>query len=209
MADPSIINVFPAAGSSDVSGTGAFEFGLRDEDTRIDLTTVYSLVTYAKAMGNGFPIAAIAGKEEVMMTIEPGKVAHGGTYSGNVVGTAAANAVLEILETQPILETIHQRGRRLMACIDEILTRHSIPHVMTGVPPMFGYILGTEEPPTDFRAYMTGDEHLYEAIGLGLIARGVFPEADGREPWFLCYSLSDADIDETAQKFDEAVQAAL
>ena len=44
------------------------------------------LVTYAKAMGNGFPIAAIAGKEEVMMTIEPGSLAHGGTYSGNVVG---------------------------------------------------------------------------------------------------------------------------
>jgi glutamate-1-semialdehyde 2,1-aminomutase len=36
------------------------------------------LATYAKSMGNGFPIAAIAGKEEVMMTIEPGAMAHGG-----------------------------------------------------------------------------------------------------------------------------------
>ena len=47
---------------------------------------------YAKSMGNGFPIAAIAGKDEVMArTIEPGKVAQGGTYVGNVISVAAAN----------------------------------------------------------------------------------------------------------------------
>ena len=51
-------------------------------------------------MGNGFPIAAIAGQEEVMMTIEPGSLAHGGTYSGNVVGAAAADATLDLIENQ-------------------------------------------------------------------------------------------------------------
>lgn len=165
------------------------------------------LVTYAKSLGNGFPIAAIAGKEEVMMTVEPGAVAHGGTYTGNVVGTAAANATLELLESQPILETVRQRGRRLMSGIGDILTEQGIPHTVTGVPSMFGICFGTDVAPTDFRDYQEGDEQLYEKIAMQLIKRGVMPDADGREPWFLCYSLSDEDVDETLNVFNDSVKA--
>jgi glutamate-1-semialdehyde 2,1-aminomutase len=166
------------------------------------------LVTYAKSMGNGFPIAAIAGKEEVMMTIDPGKMAHGGTYTGNTAGTAAADTTLEILETQPIIESINTRGRALMTGIDEILTEQGLPHVVTGVPPMFSILLGMDTVPHEFRDYIQGDAELYEKIVLGLIARGVQPDSDGREPWFLCYSLSQADVDETLNAFNDAVKAA-
>jgi glutamate-1-semialdehyde 2,1-aminomutase len=165
------------------------------------------LVTYAKAMGNGFPIAAIAGKEEVMMTIQPGSMAHGGTYSGNVVGVAAADATLEILETQPVIETINQRGKVLMKGIDDILTEADIPHVVTGVPSMFGIFLGSDQEPYEFRDYLKGDGDLYEEIGMELIKRGVQPDADGREPWFLCYALSNDDVDETLNVFNDAVEA--
>ncbi len=166
------------------------------------------LVTYAKSMGNGFPIAAIAGKEEVMMTVEPGAVAHGGTYSGNVVGTAAAVATLDILENEPVIETINQRGQALMTGIDEILAEADIPHVITGVPTMFGVFLGSEQVPHDFRDYTAGDSALYEEIGIELALRGVLPDSDGREPWFLCYSLSEADVAETLNIFNDAVKAA-
>ena len=166
------------------------------------------LVTYAKAMGNGFPIAAIAGKEEVMMTIEPGSLAHGGTYSGNVVGAAAADATLEILENEPVLETINQRGKMLMTGIGEILTEAGIPHVVTGVPSMFGIFLGKDQEPKDFRDYLAGDGDLYEEIGMGLNRNGVQPDADGREPWFLCYSLSEEDVNETLNVFNDAVKEA-
>ena len=166
------------------------------------------LVTYAKAMGNGFPVAAIAGKEEVMMTIEPGSLAHGGTYSGNVVGVAAADKTLEILEEQPVLKTIAQHGKALMTGIDDILTEADIPHVITGVPSMFGIFLWKDEEPHDFRDYLAGDGELYEAIGMGLNQRGVQPDADGREPWFLCYSLTQADVDETLNVFNDAVKDA-
>ena len=166
------------------------------------------LVTYAKAMGNGFPIAAIAGKEEVMMTIEPGSLAHGGTYSGNVVGAAAADATLEILENEPVLETINQRGKMLMTGIGDVLTEAGIPHVVTGVPSMFGIFLGKDQEPKDFRDYLAGDGELYEEISMGLTRRGVQPDADGREPWFLCYSLSDEDVNETLNVFNDAVKDA-
>jgi glutamate-1-semialdehyde 2,1-aminomutase len=164
------------------------------------------LVTYAKAMANGFPIAAIGGKQEVMMVIEPGRVAHGGTYTGNVAGTAAADATLEILETQPVIETIFQRGQQLMDGIHEILTRAGIPHAVTGLPPTFSFILGVDEEPTDFRAYLQGDAALYERLVMALIERGVMPDCDGREPWFLCYSHSEQDIAETLTAFEDAVR---
>jgi glutamate-1-semialdehyde 2,1-aminomutase len=166
------------------------------------------LVTYAKSMGNGFPIAAIGGTEKVMMTIEPGKMAHGGTYSGNAVGCAAADATLEILETQPVIETINARGTALMEGVDDILSEHGIPHVITGVPPMFGILLGIDKTPHEFRDYIQGDADLYEAISMGLIERGVQPDSDGREPWFLCYALSEADVAETLEAFNDAVKAA-
>ncbi|MEJ2303498.1 MAG: guanitoxin biosynthesis PLP-dependent transaminase GntE [Anaerolineales bacterium] len=163
------------------------------------------LITYAKAMGNGFPIAAIAGKEDVMMTVEPGGVAHGGTYTGNVVGTAAANATLEILENNPILEEIFACGQKLMSGIDQILTNAGIPHHMTGVPSIFGYILGIDEPPFDFRDYASGDDALYEKIVLELIHHGVMPDADGREPWFVSYSHNEQVINETLSIFEDVV----
>jgi glutamate-1-semialdehyde 2,1-aminomutase len=166
------------------------------------------LVTYAKALGNGFPIAAIAGKEDVMMTVNPGSVAHGGTYSGNVTGTAAAAATLEILETQPIIATVNQRGRKLMNGLGEVLTEAGIPHVVTGVPGMFSLFLGSDQEPRDFRDYLRGDSELYEKIMIELIHRGAMPDSDGREPWFLCYSLSEQDVDDTLNMFNDAVKAA-
>jgi glutamate-1-semialdehyde 2,1-aminomutase len=83
------------------------------------------LVTYAKAMGNGFPIAAIGGKREVMDSVGPGRTAHGGTYCGNVAGTAAADATLEIIAQGEALKVIEARGKSLMAGISEILTDSS------------------------------------------------------------------------------------
>ena len=165
------------------------------------------LVTYAKALGNGFPIAAIAGKEDVMMTVQPGAMAHGGTYSGNVVGTAAAIATLDILESEPVIETINKRGKALMSGIDEILTEADIPHAIPGVPSMFGIILGTDQEPQDFRQYFNGDGELYEKLAMQLIERGVQPDGDAREPWFLCYALSEADVDETLNAFNDSVKA--
>ncbi|MGD1993315.1 MAG: guanitoxin biosynthesis PLP-dependent transaminase GntE [Anaerolineae bacterium] len=165
------------------------------------------LVTYAKAMGNGFPIAAMGGKKKVLGIIEDGGVAHGGTYSGNVAGAAAADATLEILEEEPILETIFERGQELMDGIGEILTRAGIPHFVTGLPSMFGFILGTEEEPVDFRAYCAGDDALYEKLAMELIERGVMPDCDGREPWFLCYRHDEEIIAETLTVFEDAVNA--
>jgi glutamate-1-semialdehyde 2,1-aminomutase len=169
------------------------------------------LVTYAKAMGNGFPIGAIAGKNEVMMTIEPGAVGQGGTYCGNVVSVAAANATLKVMEEEPVFETIATRGTRLMVGIHDILNRHSIPHNITGVPSLFGIIIGngdlTRRTPNDYRtACKYSDDELSGAINAGLRAHGIMPDPEYAEPWFLCYALSDADVDETLGKYEDVIR---
>jgi glutamate-1-semialdehyde aminotransferase len=92
--------------------------------------------------------------------------------------------------------------------IDEILTRAEIPHFLTGPPPMFSILLGLDEEPKDFRDYCQGDDELYERIAMNLIERGVMPDSDGREPWFLCFSHDEEVIADTLTAFEEAVKAA-
>jgi glutamate-1-semialdehyde 2,1-aminomutase len=166
------------------------------------------LATYAKSIANGFPLAAIAGTDEVMSVVGPGSVAHGGTYVGNVPGAAAADATLEILEKQDILGSIAKRGSKLMAGLDRILTDAGIPHAIMGPPQMFGFALGTDTPPRDYRDCLATDMALYEHIIREMIERGAIAEPDIREPWFLCYEHSEADIDETLSAFADAVKAA-
>ncbi len=166
------------------------------------------LATYAKSIANGFPMAAIAGTDEIMSVIQPGRVGIGSTYCGNVAGTAAADATLELLETQPILDTIAQRGRRLMAGIDRVLTEASIPHALMGPPQMFGFVLGIDKAPTNYRDALDTNMKLYDHIMLEMIQRGAMPEPDNREPWFLCYEHTDDVIDETLNIFEDAVKAA-
>ena len=163
------------------------------------------LATYAKAMGNGYPVAAFGGKGAIMNLVGHG-VAHGGTYTSNVVGMAAAEAVLDILEDGQVLDAIAQRGRLLQEGLKRIFKDAGIPLRLTGHPAMFGVNI-TEDPITDSRAWAKTDHALYERIMAGCVKRGVMPDIDPREPWFLSYSHSDADIDQTLNVMEDAVRA--
>ncbi len=168
------------------------------------------LATYAKAMANGYPLAAIAGTNEVMSVIEPGKVSMGGTYCGNIPGAAAADATLELLEKHDILGSIGQRGERLKKGIDQILDEADLPHVVMGPPQMFGLVIGSSKIPRDYRDLVVGaDIEFYEKLAFAMIERGVMPEPDNREPWFLCYEHTDAIVDETLNVFQDALKATL
>ena len=168
--------------------------------------TQADLVTYAKSMGNGFPIAAIGGKAKIMDAVGYGQIAHGGTYTGNVAGAAAASETLKIMETEPVIEEIRKRGKRLMDGIDEIFSEADIPHYMTGVPSIFGYILGTDKEPMEFRDYSQGDDDMYDELAMELIRNGVQPDSDGREPWFISRAHDDKVVDETLNIFNDSVK---
>jgi glutamate-1-semialdehyde 2,1-aminomutase len=166
---------------------------------------VPDLATYAKAIGNGYPIAAFGGRREIMEVLGRG-VAQGGTFSGNAVGVAAADVTLDLLQNQPILQTIAERGRRLQAGLKRIFEEAGIPANIHGHPAMFSFSIGTDRP-VDQRGWARSERDYYLRLIAAAIERGVMPDYDPREPWFLCYSHSDADIDETLNVMADVVQA--
>ncbi len=169
------------------------------------LRIIPDLATYAKSLGNGYPIAALGGRREIMQIIGHG-VAQGGTFNNNKCGVAAANATLELIQNQPILETIAQRGRRLMDGLKKIFAEAGIPVSVHGYPAMFSFAVGVDKV-IHQRDWAKSDHAYYLRLMEAAMERGVMPDYDPREPWFLCYSHSDADIDETLNVMQDAVRA--
>lgn len=166
------------------------------------------LYTFAKSLGNGFPIAAIGGKAEVMDIIAMAQVTHGGTYCGSAVGTAAAMAVTDAILHDKALETIQQRGKRLMDGMGEILTEQGIRHYISGTPSVFGLIFEPKlDRPREFRDVMNSNFQMYVDMAYAMRERGVDVEPDPREPFFLCEAHSPADIEETLNRFNDAIKA--
>ena len=166
------------------------------------------IATYAKAIGNGYPAAAFVGTDEVMSVL-PDKVSHGGTYAGNRVAAAAAVATLRILRDTPALATIHQVGREVQAGLSEVISEKGLPYVFTGHPAMFG-IMFAEQAPNEYRDWANSDHDLYDAVALGMHARGAMPEPDSREPWFFCEAHGREDVvDRIVTIFAESLDAAL
>ena len=166
------------------------------------------IATYAKAMGNGYPVAAFGGREEVMSVL-PDKVSHGGTYAGNRVAAAAARRTLEIIRDTDALATIHRTGATIQAGLKQLIDAKGLAFQFTGHPAMFG-IMFTEKVATEYRDWANTDHALYDAIAVGMHARGAMPEPDSREPWFMCEAHAQGDIvDRVVTIFGESLDAAL
>lgn len=166
------------------------------------------LYTFAKALGNGFPIAAIGGKAEIMDIIAMAQVTQGGTFCGSAVGTAAALAVTDAILHDNALGIVRARGERLMAGLGEILTEQGIRHVISGTPAVFGVMFEPKaEHVREFRDVMNTNFQMYVDVAYALRERGVDIEPDPREPFFLCAAHSEADIDETLNRFNDAIKA--
>jgi glutamate-1-semialdehyde 2,1-aminomutase len=166
------------------------------------------LCTFAKAMGNGYPIAALAGREDIMRRICLGGVAHGGTYTAHSVPLAAAEKTLEILDETDALERIEAYGRRLQAGIGEVLNASEVPHVFVGHPSMASLFF-SETAPSNYRDWAKSDYTLYEELAQHLHDRGILCEPDSREPWFISAAHDETCLSETVEGFAAALEVTL
>lgn len=80
------------------------------------------LMTMAKGMAGGFPIAAVVGKAEMMDVPQPGGL--GGTYGGSPIGCAAALAVLEVIEEEKLCERALHIGETIGSSLKQLQTVH-------------------------------------------------------------------------------------
>lgn len=172
------------------------------------------LTTYAKAMGNGYPVAAFGGRSEVMDVVgsHRGGVVHGGTYTANLVALSAAHATLKILTETQALKTIDRVGEGIRALLGRVFSAAGIEHAFAGPPAMFG-IHFTPHVPTNYRDWRRTDSALYTRFAWKLIEAGVMLEPDSREPWFICEAHQQVDLgwleDVATKAIAAAKQAAL
>ncbi|MCA0433004.1 MAG: aminotransferase class III-fold pyridoxal phosphate-dependent enzyme [Proteobacteria bacterium] len=169
---------------------------------------VPDICTFAKAMGNGYPISAVCGREEVMRTFRYGGAAHGGTYTAHSVSLAATEKCLEILDETPALQTIADYGTRLQAGIKQILDRRKIVHSFSGHPSMFG-VFFAPEPPKDYRAWKTSDYSFYDKLARHLHDQYIICEPDSREPLFICEAHDESCFKDTLHAFETGVDLTL
>lgn len=163
------------------------------------------LVTYAKALGNGFPIAAIAGKRDIMGEIGWQKIPHGGTYCANVVAVAAADATLDEID-KGALDKVNAHGKILAEGLRNVLKERGVPGIVQGPPSMPGVVLTEKETVSEYRDWADSDHDTYEKVILKLFEKGVMPDKDSREPWFVSASHTGGDADLAIGAFDEAIK---
>ncbi|MFT4152084.1 MAG: aminotransferase class III-fold pyridoxal phosphate-dependent enzyme, partial [Paracoccaceae bacterium] len=169
---------------------------------------VPDIATFAKAMANGYPIAAVAGREAVMRTFRYGGAAHGGTYTAHSVSLAAAEECLRILDETPALDTIATYGQSLMDGISAILKRRGIVHSFTGHPSMFGLFFAPKAP-DNYRDWKLSDYTFYDTMAHHLHDLGVICEPDSREPWFMCEAHDAGCLSDTLAAVEQAVDLTL
>ena len=126
---------------------------------------VPDLCTLGKVIGGGFPLAAIAGRADIMAHFDrstvgdEGFLVQIGTLSGNPVAAAAGLATLEILRRPGAYERLFATGRELMGTLAELLKGNGLAGQVTGEPPLFDVVF-SGEPVRDYRGTLRGDAEM-------------------------------------------------
>ncbi|WBU38323.1 aminotransferase class III-fold pyridoxal phosphate-dependent enzyme [Homoserinibacter sp. YIM 151385] len=163
---------------------------------------VPDLVTTAKGIAGGFPIAAVTGRADIMDAVQPGGV--GGTFGGNPVSAAAALKTLEIIERDDFIAEAQRVERALRARIGDWAERYPVVGEVRGKGAMFGVELvrpGTREP----------NPEALTAILRHATAHGVIPLDAGSWDSVLrllpSVVISEALIDDAAGVLEQALDA--
>jgi glutamate-1-semialdehyde 2,1-aminomutase len=168
------------------------------------------LTTYAKAMGNGYPVAAFGGRADIMNKISFDKdgVTHGGTYTANMIALSAAKATLTVLKETDAIETINKTGAAIQEVLSKVFTKHGVEHKFAGPDSMFGVHFGSVVP-QNYRDWKRTNSDLYTAFAHNLIENGLMLEPDSREPWFICEAHQSVDLQWLEKVADQSMLKAL
>ncbi len=164
------------------------------------------LTTMAKALGGGFPVAALGGRHDIMDQVSDGTVLHAGTYNANAVAVSAASASLDVLSRPGTYERLFAVSQRLTSGIGGIFERAGVPVQIQGVGPMFQFWF-SETPVLNYRdaaAHLNSPP--YAALARALHHRGVMVHPSNIELWFVSTVHTEAHVDETLDAFEGAVK---
>jgi glutamate-1-semialdehyde 2,1-aminomutase len=167
------------------------------------------LCALGKAVGGGFPLTAVAGREELMAHFDQSRVGREhfipqvGTLSGNPIATAAGLATVRILKRPGTYERMHALGRELKQALQSICDRAGVPARVVGEGVLFE-IYFTDEDITDYRSTLKADKARQARFVALLRERGVFR---GASKFYLSIVHDERDVKETIQAFESAIAA--
>ena len=163
------------------------------------------LITLAKSIGGGLPLAAFGGKREIMEVVVDGRMAHFGTYNGNPLVMAAARAVDEIC-TQEALDAAEFMNNRAMDTLDEIIAAHELPAHTVGLG-VKGCVTWAATPVRNYRDYKATDFGLAELSWLWGVNRGVLTPPGLDEQWLVSLAHTDDDMAILVDDFRQLAEA--
>ena len=172
--------------------------GFRAAPVTVAETTGVSpdLATYGKVVGGGFPLAALAGRRDLMERLAPaGPVYQAGTLSGNPVAVAAGLAQLRLLDTAAYAR-LEQAAARLCDGLARVFADAGVAARIPRVGSLFS-VFFTDRDVTGYDEAKTADHGRYARFFNGMLARGHYLPPSGYEAWFVSTAHSDADIDAT------------
>jgi glutamate-1-semialdehyde 2,1-aminomutase len=160
--------------------------------------------TFGKAIANGFPVAALAGRADLLDRFATGGIVHGGTYNAQPIAMAATVATLKALAEPEIFTDLERRGRRLMDGLGDALRDAGVMARISGFPGIFNVALEVEGTARDYRDLAAVNKKRYIAFTTALLRRGV--RALERGAWFLSTAHDDAAIEATIAAAREAAR---
>ncbi len=165
------------------------------------------LAYFAKALGNGAPIAAITGRKDVMGMIGPGKIGYGGTYNANSLSLAVCNATLDVLSKNggEVFTRMNSMTKKLMEGLQKACDRTGHEAVVQGVGPMFQLYFTRLNKISTYRQSIQCDLEKFKDFREMMLERGVYFHPDGTERLMLSAVHTDEDIEKTLAAAEDSL----
>ncbi len=144
------------------------------------------LVAYGKVIGGGMPLAAVAGRAELMDLLSPlGPVYQAGTLSAHPVAVACGKATLMVLRDNPdVYADIGAATHELAAGFTERLQPLSWPFTINHIGSMMS-VFFHDRAVTDLASASSADLGRFASMFHGLLSRGIALPPSGLESWFI------------------------
>jgi len=170
---------------------------------------VPDLCTLGKAIGGGFPLSAVAGRDDVMALFDRDRapterfVPQVGTLSGNPVAAAAGLATLEILKCPGTYEHYFETGERLMAALSRALDTAGLEAQVVGAPPMFDIVF-TDGEVRNYRDTARADAAKMATLNGLLRERGILKSPN---KYYVSTAIDETDVTQTIEIWNDAIGA--
>ena len=167
------------------------------------------ITTLGKALGNGFTISAVGGKNEIMNLLSPkGKVYQASTFAGNPISVVAAiNSIKTINKIKNKMYPKLERYCKMMVDeIDDLATDYKIPHTINSIASMF-QIFFTNQKVIDYKTAKKSNTKKFHKLFTNLLKNGIFTAPSQYETIFLSDSHTDQDITKTLGAYGLSLKA--